>query len=120
MKSFTDLTTWQESHKFVLQIFDLSRNFSKDLQFSLKSQIERASISITSNIAEGFGRESFQEKFRFYFIAHGSLVEVQNQLILARDLKQISSSDFNSIAQQAIIAQKLLRGLIKKTKERTS
>lgn len=111
--SFTKIKTWQEGHKLVLQIYKLTKQFPKDEQFILTSQILRAVISITSNIAEGFARSGKKEKKQFYYIAKGSLIEVQNQLLIAKDLQYISAEDFNTIAEQTVNVSKLLYGLTK-------
>ena len=65
IKDFTDLNTWKISHDLVLSIYKLSERFPKSEKFWLTSQIQRASVSITSNIAEGFGRQSYKEKVQF-------------------------------------------------------
>ncbi len=116
IKSFTDLNTWKESHKLVLLIYETSRDFPKEEQFGLTTQLRRAVVSVTSNIAEGFSRSSYKEKLQFYSIALGSLTEVQNQLLITRDLGYISIRQFNQLAENTISISKLLNGLIKKTK----
>jgi len=116
IKSFTDLNTWKESHKLVLDIYKETRCFPKEETFGLTSQIRRAVVSITSNIAEGFSRNSYKEKVQFYCVALGSLTEVQNQLLIARDIGYLSQGAFSSLAQKTVIASKLLTGLIKSSK----
>lgn len=116
IKSFTDLNTWKESHKLVLMIYKLLRKFPKEENFALCDQMRRASISITSNIAEGFGRQTIKEKIQFYYQAQGSLTEIKNQLITSKDLDYISQTDFLDVANQANIAHQLLQGLITKSK----
>lgn len=111
IKSFTDLYAWQEGHELVLLIYKETEKFPKKEIFCLVSQMRRAVISITSNIAEGFSRNSSKEKFQFYNIAHGSTTELQNQLLIARDIGYINNDIFNSIAQQTITVTKLLYGL---------
>lgn len=113
IRSFTDLKTWQEGHKLVLMIYDITKIFPKEEQFGLTNQIRRAVISVTSNVAEGFSRSSGKEKTQFYLMALGSLTEVQNQLLVAKDVKYIGSSVFSSLADQSILVSKLLNGLIK-------
>ncbi len=113
IRSFTDLKTWQEGHKLVLMIYDITKIFPKEEQFGLTNQIRRAVISVTSNVAEGFSRSSGKEKTQFYLMALGSLTEVQNQLLVAKDVKYIGSSVFSNLADQSILVSKLLNGLIK-------
>ncbi len=117
---FTDLTTWQEGHKLVILVYSTTKNFPREEKFSLSDQIQRAVVSITSNIAEGFGRHSLKEKIQFYYLAQGSLTEVKNQLIIAKDIGYLSSEKFNEIYNQANTTHKLLQGLISKTKQFTN
>ena len=116
--SFTDLNAWKEAHKLVLEIYKLTKLFPKEEQFSLVDQLRRAAISIVSNIAEGFSRQSYKEKVQFYSMAKGSSTEVQSQLLIARDLGYIASQDFNKIAEISINVNKLLTGLIRSTKQK--
>ena len=116
IKSFTNLQVWQEAHKLVLMIYQITKKFPKEELFSLVNQIRRVAVSITSNIAEGFSRRSFKEKIQFYYIALGSLTELQNQLLIAKDLGYLSQEEFNNIAKQTISVHKLLNAFIKKSK----
>ena len=97
IKNFTDLNAWKEAHKLVLNIYRLVEKFPKKEQFILNSQIIRAVISITSNLAEGFGRRGIKEKIQFYYLAQSSLTEVQNQLIIAKDVYYINNIEFNKV-----------------------
>ena len=81
IKSFTDLNAWKEGHKLVLMIYGITKQFPKEEIFGLTSQIRRCVVSITLNIAEGFSRQSYKEKVRFYSISLGSITELQNQLL---------------------------------------
>ena len=101
VKSFEDLTIWQESRKFTNKIYVLTKKFPKEELYGLTSQIRRATVSITSNIAEGFDRRSDKELSNFLSIARGSTAEVQNNLYIALDLKYISQTEFNRLYQEA-------------------
>jgi len=116
IKSFTGLSAWKEGHKLVLMIYKATKVFPAEEKFGLTNQIRRAIVSFTSNIAEGFSRNSAKEKVQFYYMALGSLTEVQNQLIIARDLSYLSRNSFDQIAEQTIIANKLISGLIRSAK----
>ncbi len=116
IKSFTDLSAWKEGHKLVLMIYKATQTFPSEEKFGLTNQIRRAVVSFTSNIAEGFSRNSAKEKIQFYYMALGSLTEIQNQLIIARDLSYLSGNMFDKIAEQTITANKLISGLIKSAK----
>ncbi len=114
--SFTDLNAWKEGHQLVLEIYKLTKVFPKEELFGLTSQIRRSAVSVTSNIAEGFSRQSYKEKVQFYSISLGSITEIQNQLLIARDVDFIKNDVFQKIAQQTVIVHKITSGLIKASK----
>lgn len=116
IKEFTDLIVWQEGHKLVIAIYNLTKTFPKEETYSLTDQMRRSATSVTSNIAEGFGRNTYKDRLNFYFTAQGSLTELKNQLLIARDVKYISEKAFGSLLEQANITHQLLQGLIQKTK----
>lgn len=116
IQSFTQLTTWQQGHAFVLQIYEVSTNFPKSELYGLVDQMRRSAVSITSNIAEGFSRQSRKEKVQFYFLSLGSLTELENLLLISRDLHYINQTVFKTLADQAVKVQKLLNGLIRSIK----
>ena len=120
IQSFTDLNSWKESHKFVLLVYRKTASFPKEEIFGITNQIRRAVVSIVSNIAEGFGRQSYKEKVQFYSIAQGSNLEIQIQMLVARDLRFLEENDFQEIADQSIVVGKLLSGLIRATKDRSA
>jgi len=114
--SFTDIKAWQEGHKLVLKIYEITNQFPARETYSLVDQMRRAASSITSNIAEGFGRQSFRDRVKFYYIAQGSLTELKNQILIAKDIGYIKEGDFEGIAAQANTVHKLLHGFILKSK----
>jgi four helix bundle protein len=118
IKSFTDLTTWQQGHKLVLMTYKMVKQFPRDEDLGLKIQMKRAAVSVTSNIAEGFSRGSYKEKKRFYDMAKGSLTELQNQSLIARDVKYIEASEFTPYAEQSVTVLSLLIGLIRSSKDK--
>ena len=120
IKSFTDLFAWQEGHKLVLMVYKITKFFPKEEIFGLTSQMRRCVISITSNIAEGFSRQSYKEKVQFYSIAQGSLTELQNQLIIAKDIGFLTKEQFQELALQSIKVHKIINGLIKSSKAHDS
>lgn len=113
IKNFTDLVAWQEGHKLLLEIYKITKKFPREELFCLVSQMRRAALSFTSNIAEGFGRASMKDKNRFYAIALGSLSEVYNQIIVARDLNYIKQEEFSALENQLIVVRKITYGLTK-------
>lgn len=116
IKSFTHLDVWKYGHELVVSIYEITKNFPTEEQFGLTNQIRRASVSITSNIAEGFSRNSYKEKVQFYAMALGSVTEVQNQLLVARDIGYLKQKAFATIVEKTVVVNKLLNGLIKKSK----
>jgi len=117
IKSFTDLHVWQEGHKLAIAVYEVTKIFPKEEIYSLIDQMRRAVISITSNVAEGFGRQTYKEKIQFYYMAQGSLTELKNQLLLAKDIGYLKKQDFEKLAVIANTTHKLLQGLIRKSKE---
>lgn len=113
INSFTDLIAWQEAHKLVLSVYGLTKEFPVREAFSLVDQMRRCSVSITSNIAEGFSRKGQKEKRQFYYTSLGSITELQNQLILSRDLGYLNLKSYMEIEGQTIKVHKLINGLIK-------
>lgn len=116
IKSFTDLNTWKEGHKLVLLIYKTTKSFPSEEKFGLTDQMRKCAVSITSNIAEGFSRRSRKEKTQFFHMALGSITELQNQLLVARDINYISKDDFKILAEKTIVVSKLTNGLIKSSK----
>ena len=118
IKTFKDLRAWQDGHRLVLFIYKLTENFPKNETYSLTDQIRRSVVSITSNIAEGFSRQSHKERLRFYLISKGSITELENQILIARDINYINSSQYDEILKQIITVHKLLNAFINTTKLR--
>jgi len=112
-KSFTNLETWKEAHKLVILIYKMTKGFPKEEMFGLTSQIRRAAVSVTSNIAEGYGRRHLKEKINFYYISIGSLSEIENQLLIARDIGYVSEELSKELQDQTITTRKMCYGLIK-------
>ena len=118
IRKFTDLHAWQEGHRLVLMVYKNTEKFPDKEKYGIIDQMRRAAVSLTSNIAEGFSRRSSKEKNRFYCIAQASLVELQNQFIISKDVDYLSDNDFQIIAGQSVIVSKLLNGLLRATKDK--
>jgi four helix bundle protein len=110
IERFEDIIAWQKAKELTVQIYFLFEN-SKD--FGFKDQIQRASVSVMNNIAEGFERKSNNEFKQFLFIAKGSCGEVRSMLYLAKELKKISDNDFKLLFALSEEISKILSGLIK-------
>ncbi len=95
--AFENLTVWQKSRKFVKAIYLITADYPKDERYGLISQLRRAAVSVSSNLAEGSCRWSKKEQARFYEISYGSLIEILNQLILSVDLDFLPASELANI-----------------------
>jgi four helix bundle protein len=113
---FQDLIVWREGHNLVLMIYHATKKFPKDELYCLVNQARRAVISITSNVTEGFSRQSYREKVQFFYLALGSLNELYNQMIAAKDLDYLTKDEFDKIETQILSVQRLLNAFIAKTK----
>lgn len=116
--SFTNLRAWDEAYMLTLQVYKLLESYPKAEKFSLVVQIKRSAISITSNIAEGYGRRSYKEKMRFYYIAKGSLQELLSQLLVSKGLNFINDEQIAVISDNIDLVSIQLQGLINKTAEK--
>lgn len=114
MKSYKDLLIWQRSKELVLTIYKIANSFPKDEIYALTSQIKRCSISIPSNIAEGWGRDTDKNFINFLKIAKGSLYELETQMILASDLQYIDQVTSNELSIEINEISKMIVSLIKK------
>ena len=116
INSFTDLEAWQVAHSFAVTVYRATKKFPASEQYGLSSQLRRASVSIGSNIAEGFTRQSTKEKIQFYSVARGSTVESQSQLLLPRDVEFLTVDECKILIDQSIRVHKLVNGLISSVK----
>ena len=114
IKSYRDLIVWQKSIKLVTEIYIATKSFPTDEQYTLTSQLRRCAISIPSNIAEGYGRNSTADYKRFLQIATGSLFELQTQIEIAVNLKYLAAEKFNTLFNAAKEIEYMLIALIKK------
>lgn len=114
IKDFTDLYVWQKAHVLVVDIYRLVTKFPSFERYGLSDQLRRASVSMTSNIAEGFGRQGTKEKVQFFRMAMGSLTEVRNQIYIARDVGYLQDKEIiTDLLLRIVEVQKMLFGLIK-------
>lgn len=116
MNSYKELIVWQKSIALVTQIYNLCSNYPQSEQFGLTSQLKRSSISIPSNIAEGFGRNSKNDFIRFLNIAVGSLFELQTQLEISKNLSFLTEDHHTEIIEKTIEIEKMLKALIRSLK----
>ena len=95
---FEKLDVWQDARELVVTIYKLCQTLPANERFGLSSQMQRASVSIVSNIAEGVSRNSSKEKCRFLEVAYGSAIEVYCQLIVIKDLCYISEEEYGIVS----------------------
>lgn len=109
---FYELNVWKKARVLTNEVYDLSEKFPKHQQFGLTNQIQRAAVSVPSNIAEGTGRNTPKDTLQFLYIERGSLFEVETQLILAYDRKYISKQKLIQTSNTITECKKLLNGYI--------
>lgn len=114
IRNYKDLIIWQDAVDLVEDIYRLTGSFPKDEQYGLVAQARRSTVSVPSNIAEGFMRHHKKEFKQYLFISLASLAEVETQMIIAARLKYISKSVFDSLTQKFNKLNKMVMALIKK------
>jgi four helix bundle protein len=120
IKSFTQLRTWQKARSFAVSIYKITQGLPSTERFGIASQLQRASVSIAANIAEGFSRNSQKEKINFYGIALGSLTEVESHLYISSDLGFVNKTQLSELINEIIELQKMINGLKKSAKGRNT
>lgn len=111
IERFEDIIAWQKSKELTIQIYRL---FEESKDFGFKDQIQRASVSVMNNIAEGFERRSNKEFKQFLYIAKGSCGEVRSMLIIAHELNKINTSEYEILISLSLEISRILFGLINK------
>lgn len=112
VKSFRDLIVWQKSYHLCLLVYKTTKDFPKSEEFGLTAQLRRSSVSVPSNIAEGYNRKNRKEYIQFLYIAHGSLGELQTQLLIAYDIGYCPETKFKEMYGLSEEVGKMLRSLI--------
>jgi four helix bundle protein len=118
MSTFRNLLVWQKSIDLVTKMYSSTQKFPKEELFGLTSQIRRSAVSIPSNIAEGYGRDSNKEYLRFLNVSIGSLFELQTQIEIAKNIMYLNEKDFNDLYENSREIERMLVSFIKKIKER--
>ncbi|MBD3725134.1 MAG: four helix bundle protein [Flavobacteriaceae bacterium] len=117
MKSYRDLIVWQKSMNWVTLVYKISEVFPESEKFGLVSQIKRSSVSVPSNIAEGYGRNYKKDYAKFLQIARGSLYECQTQIEIAVNLSFIKREQIQEASDLSIEIEKMLNSLVNKLLE---
>ena len=113
IRRFEDIEAWKLARSLTNRIYDVTSKAEFSRDYGLRDQIRRASISIVSNIAEGYERDGDREFLQFLFIAKGSCGEVRAQLYLANDRAYISAEEFSELSSDALRLSRVLSGLIR-------
>jgi four helix bundle protein len=111
-QSYRDLIVWQKAYQLCLQVYKATKEFPKSEEYGLISQLRRCSVSIPSNIAEGYNRKGRKEYIQFLYTAYGSLGELQTQLMLAKDISYLGKEDFSVLYELADEIGKMLWKMI--------
>ena len=114
VKTFEDLIIWQKSIVLTKQIYTITRKFPKEEIYGLSNQLRRASVSVASNIAEGYGRITRNDYKRFLSFSFGSTFEIQTQLIIGIEIGIINNEDFNESIMLSKEISAMLHAIIKK------
>ena len=114
IKNFRDLEVWQLGKKIVIRVYQITKEFPREEQFGLISQMRRTAVSIPSNIAEGFNRYNNKEYRQFLYIALGSCAELETQIELSGDLGFLTRPLCEQLLEQMDFESRMLRNLIKK------
>ena len=114
VKTFEDLIIWQKSIVLTKKIYTITRKFPKEEIYGLSNQLRRASVSVSSNIAEGYGRITRNDYKRFLSFSFGSTFEIQTQLIICIEIGIINNEDFNESMMLSKEISAMLYAIIKK------
>lgn len=116
MTQFEDIVIWQKAKAFAVDIY---RTFSKSRDFAFRDQIQRASVSIMNNVAEGYERKGNKEFYHFLSIAKGSAGEVRSMLALALELGYIREKEYTEFTERALELSRMIAGLMRKLKDQS-
>ncbi len=116
MKDFRTLKVWEKAHALVLEIYKSTGSFPKQEMYGVTSQIQRAAVSIPTNIAEGCGKDTDAELKRYFLISMGSSSELEYLLLLVRDLGYLPEEKYQALQVSLIEVRKMLNAFIQKLK----
>jgi four helix bundle protein len=114
VKTYRDLLVWQKAMQLVTQIYSITNNLPREELYGLVSQIRRSAISIPSNIAEGYGRNSRNDYLRFLQISMGSIFELQTQLEICLNLNYLPENNHSEMYEQSREIERMLSSLVRK------
>lgn len=114
IRSYKDLIVWQRASQLAVAVYELTAQFPESEKFGLYSQMQRAAVSIASNIAEGRHRSSRRDFRRFLYIAFSSGTELESQVFIAKQLKQTSACDYTKVDSLLDETMRMLNSMIQK------
>ncbi|MDB5264179.1 MAG: ribosomal protein [Adhaeribacter sp.] len=112
-KEYKDLEVWQKCRELARDVYTITKLFPKDELFGLTNQISRSAVAVPSNIAEGCGRNHTKDSLQFFYIASGSLYELETQIYISFDQAYINLENLNYLLSNILTGKKLLNGFIK-------
>jgi four helix bundle protein len=113
LKTHKELLVWQKSFDFCKEMYAATRAFPEDERFGLTAQLRRASVSVPSNIAEGYNRATRPDYVRFLWLANGSVAEIETQLLLSRELGYGRGAALDNLLESLAEIERMLRALIR-------
>lgn len=118
LKNYKELKVWQKAYHLCIEIYKITKDFPKEERYGLISQIRRASVSVPSNIAEGYGRKTTREYIQALYVAYGSNCELETQILLSGDLGYIKPEDSEKLQGVLGDVERMLMGLIRSLENR--
>lgn len=122
-KQYTELDVWTKSRSLANKVYEITKGFPKEEIFGLTSQMRRAAVAVPSNIAEGCGRQHSKDAIQFFFVARGSLYELETQLYIASDQNYLSVENSALCFEEITKCKQLINGFVsyyKSLKSRTT
>ena len=113
LKSYRELVVWQKAFQLCTHVYDLTKRFPPEERYGLTTQIRRAAVSIPSNIAEGYSRNTKRDYLHFLWMANGSLAEIETQLLLAIELRFGRKEDLDAAVERVREIDRILKSLLR-------
>lgn len=120
LRNYKELKVWQKSYQLCLDIYKITKAFPNEERYGLISQIRRSSVSVPSNIAEGYGRKTTSEYIHSLYIAYGSNCELETQVQLSYDLGYIKTELIKKLSEDVGEVERMLKALIKSLEKKHS
>ncbi len=120
LRTFKDLKVWQKSYALCMRVYTLTKQFPAEEKFGMVSQLRRASVSIPSNISEGYNKDTTRDYVRFLSMALGSLAEIETQMMLCKDLRMCQAPECEDVLEAIAEVDRMLRALIRSLKQKSN